>query len=77
MKKAETNVLAIVAFVLSMLGIFTAGILAVPGLILGIMALNQINKGGYRESDRAYAIAAIAVGGFFALILLIALFASL
>ncbi|CAN5294849.1 hypothetical protein BH09ACT6_BH09ACT6_14100 [soil metagenome] len=50
----KTNVLAIVALVLSIIG-FT-----VVGIILGFVGLNQIKKTG--ESGRGLAIAAIVIG---------------
>ena len=56
---APTNVMALIGFILSVSGFFLF-ISAIPGVVLGHIALNQIRDTG--EAGRGMAIAALAVG---------------
>jgi hypothetical protein len=58
----RTNSMAIAALVLSIVGLFCCGpIFSTIGLILGIVAIGQINKNSPPEGGKGLAIAAIAV----------------
>jgi hypothetical protein len=63
----RTNPMAIGSLVASILGVplffacFTGAIAAIAGIVLGIVALNQIKQSG--EQGRSFAIAGIVVGG--------------
>ena len=54
-----TNVMALVGFILSIMGFFTF-VSAIPGVVLGHIALRQIRV--TRESGHGLAVAALAVG---------------
>ncbi|CAB4555790.1 unannotated protein [freshwater metagenome] len=56
---APTNVMALIGFILSVSGFFLF-ISAIPGVVLGHIALKQIRDTG--EAGRGMAIAALAVG---------------
>lgn len=56
---APTNVMALIGFILSVSGFFLF-ISAIPGVVLGHIALKQIRDSG--EAGRGLAIAALAVG---------------
>src|SRR4051794_21207180 len=58
---AQTSGLAIASLVCGILGWCTAGISALAGLILGIMALSKIKNSQGRLSGRGLAIAGICV----------------
>lgn len=58
---APTNKYAISSFLLSLAGLFFAVLTAVPGIILGHIALKQINNNGY-ESGKGFAIAGLVIG---------------
>ncbi len=62
----KTNGLAIGGFVCSLLG--CCGLLAIVGIILSAVALNQINKSGGTQGGKNYAIAGLAIGGVWLLI---------
>lgn len=64
-----TNPLAIVGFVVSIVGV---GWFNWLGVVFGIIALNQIKKSNGAQSGRGLAIAGIVIGGFG--VLLVALF---
>ncbi len=51
------SAMAIVGFVFGILGFESCAILSIPGLILSIIAFNQIKKGGYR--GKSFALAGI------------------
>jgi hypothetical protein len=60
--QSRTNSMAIAALVLSIVGLFCCGpIFSTIGLILGIVAIGQINKNSPPEGGKGLAIAAIAV----------------
>ena len=65
--------MAIVAFVLSIVGISNCAT-AVPGMILGIIELKKINRGESPEKGRGFALAAAIIGavltGLLAIVLL-------
>ena len=56
---APTNVMALIGFILSVAGFFTF-VTAIPGVILGHIALKQIRV--TREAGHGLAVAALAVG---------------
>jgi hypothetical protein len=59
---SRTNSMAIAALVLSILGLLCCGpIFSTIGLILGILAIGQINKNAPQEGGKGLAIAAIAI----------------
>jgi hypothetical protein len=68
----KTNGLAIASLVASLIGIvpFLCGVGSIIGIVLGIVALNQIKQSG--EKGQGLAIAGIAVGGVTFLISIIA-----
>ena len=66
---AKLSGLAITSLVLGVLGFVTLGITALPGVILGIVALVKIQKSQSRLSGSGMAIAGICVSGFALLIL--------
>lgn len=65
---APASGFAISSLVLGILGLVTCGITALPGLILGIVGLNKINKSQGRLSGSGLAIAGICVSGAFLLL---------
>lgn len=59
----ETSGMAIASLVLGISGIFTAGLGAIVGIILGIIALRAIRKSAGGLSGRGLAVAGIVVSG--------------
>ena len=57
----KTNGLAIAAFVLGILSLFSCGITAIPAIILGIIGYVKIEKSGGRLTGRGLAIQAIVI----------------
>jgi len=57
----RTSGMAVASLVLGILGIFSAGLLAIPGLVFGIIALNRINRNRGRLRGQGLAIAGISV----------------
>ena len=74
-EKAKTSGMAIASLVCGILGIFTCGILALVGLILGIVALVKINNSQGRLSGKGMAIGGLIVSGAF--ILMLPIFAAM
>lgn len=66
---ARLSALAVVSLVLGLLGLLTLGLAAIPGLILGIIALVKINKSQGRLEGTGVAIAGTAVSGVVLLLL--------
>ncbi|HOY58965.1 MAG TPA: DUF4190 domain-containing protein [Verrucomicrobiota bacterium] len=66
-KEGKTSRLAIASLVLGMLGILSCGVTALIGLVLGIVALVRINRGGGAQKGQGVAIAGIAVSAAFLL----------
>jgi competence protein ComGC len=66
---AKTSGMAITSLVLGILGLFSCGITALFGLILGIIALVKIRNSQGRLSGNGLAIAGIIVSGIFLLML--------
>jgi Flp pilus assembly pilin Flp len=82
----KTNVLAIVGFCIALAPIIIifipplnclAFLCPLAAIILGIIALTQINKPGNVEGGKGFAIAAIAIGGFLIILLPVLLIAGL
>lgn len=69
MAPAKTSGLAITSLVLGILGLFSCGITALVGLVLGIVALVKIKNSQGRLSGNGLAIAGIAVSALFLLML--------
>jgi prepilin-type processing-associated H-X9-DG protein len=65
----KTSGLAIASLVLGVLGMFTFGLTAIVGLVLGIIALIQISRNQTRLSGLGLAIAGTCVSGFMVLML--------
>jgi hypothetical protein len=65
----QTSLLAVASLVLGVLGLFTFGVTAVVGLILGIVAIVCINKSQGRLSGSGLAIAGMCVSGVMILML--------
>lgn len=65
----RTSALAIASLVLGVLGIFTAGLTALVGLVLGIWALVSISRSRGRLGGTGLAIAGTIVSGLFVLLL--------
>jgi prepilin-type processing-associated H-X9-DG protein len=61
----RTSRLAIASLVLAVLGIFSCGITAVVGLVLGIVSLVQISKSQGRSKGQGLAIAGVIVSMLF------------
>ena len=59
--QVKTSGLAIAAFVLGILSLFTCGLTAIPAIILGVFALMGISQGGGRLTGTAFAVIGIAV----------------
>ncbi len=57
----KTSGLAIAALILGILSLFTCGITAIPAVILGIIALVQIEKSGGRVIGKGFAVVGIVV----------------
>lgn len=70
---AGTNGLAIASLVLGLLGLVLCGITAIPGLILGIIAINQINNSPVRQEGKGLAIAGTVISAIVIVISLIGL----
>jgi prepilin-type processing-associated H-X9-DG protein len=58
---AKTSGMAIAALVLGILGVFCWFLTAIPGLILGIISLNKINRSGGQLGGKGLALAGIIV----------------
>jgi prepilin-type processing-associated H-X9-DG protein len=71
----KTSGLAVTSLVLGILGLFSCGITALVGLVLGIVALVKIKNSQGRLSGNGLAIAGIAVSGLF--LLMLPIFAAL
>jgi len=65
---AAHSALAIASLVLGLLGFCSAGLSALVGLILGIVALVRIRQSEGRLGGQGFAIAGICVSGFFLLL---------
>jgi hypothetical protein len=59
--QVKTSGLAIAAFVLGLLGLFTCGLTLIPAVVLGIIALVAISRSGGRLTGRAFAIIGMVV----------------
>src|SRR6185312_8682605 len=66
---AKTSGLAITSLILGIFGMFTCGLTALVGLILGIVALVKINKSGGTVRGKGLAIAGIILSALFIFIL--------
>jgi hypothetical protein len=64
---APSTALAVTALVLSCAGFVTCGLLSIFGLVLGIVALLRARREPLRFGGEGVAIAAVTVGGVFAL----------
>jgi hypothetical protein len=60
----KTSGLAIAAFVLGILSLFTLGLLALPAIIVGIIALGAISRSGGRLTGTGFAVVGIVVPVF-------------
>ena len=65
----KTSGLAVTSLVLGILGLFSCGVTALVGLVLGIWALVRIKNSQGRLSGSGLAIAGIAVSGVFLLLI--------
>jgi general secretion pathway protein G len=63
--------MAIASLVLGIAGFFTVGITAIPGLVLGIVAIGQIKRSGGRMQGAGLAIAGICISAAMMFLLLI------
>lgn len=72
---AKTSGMAITSLVLGVLGVISCGLTSLVGLVLGIVALKNINRSQGQLSGSGLAIAGICVSGAF--LLLIPILASL
>jgi hypothetical protein len=61
-----TNGFAIASLVCSLAGVLCCAVISPVGVILGVVALNQIKRSG--EEGRSYALAGIIVGAVFTVI---------
>ena len=59
---SQTNTLAIVSLVSSLVGLLVWGIGPIVGVITGHMALNQIKQNPLQESSRGMAMAGLIIG---------------
>ncbi len=66
---AKTSGLAIASLILGILGIFTCGLSAIVGLILGIMAMSRVKKSNGALTGQGLALAGTIVSGVFLLML--------
>ena len=73
--REKTSGLAITSLVLGVLGLFTCGVTALVGLILGIVALVKIKNSQGRLSGNGIAIAGTAVSAIF--LLMVPIFAAM
>ena len=62
---AKTSALAVTSLVLGILGMFTCGITALIGLILGIIAMTRVKNSGGRLGGFGLALAGTIVSGIF------------
>ena len=62
MKPPETSPLAIASLAFSCLGIFSFGLLAVPGIICGMIARRQVSQGRYSGGSLAGAGVIVGAG---------------
>ena len=69
--KTKTSGLAVASLVLGIAALVTLNLTAVPGLILGIFALDKIKKNPEALKGRGLAIAGIVVSSVFCAILLL------
>jgi len=69
----KTSGLAIAAFVLGILSLFSCGLTVLPAIILGIVGIIVIEKSGGRRTGRVFAVLAIIIPVlvFFAMLLLL------
>ncbi|MBI2433033.1 MAG: DUF4190 domain-containing protein [Candidatus Hydrogenedentes bacterium] len=65
----KTSGLAIASLVLGLLGLFTCGLTAIPGLICGILAVVYISRSGGRLTGQGLAIGGLVVSAVFLLVL--------
>ncbi len=72
---AKTSGMAIASLVLGILGLFTCGITALIGLILGIIAIVKVQNSGGKLKGFGLALAGTIVSGFF--LLMIPIFAAM
>ena len=68
--QVKTSGLAIAAFVLGILSLFTLGLTAIPAMILGVIALVAIGQSGGRVTGTAFAVIGIVIPAFSFLFLL-------
>jgi len=66
---ARTSGMAVSSLILGILGVFTCGITALFGLILGAIAMSQIKRSQGRLSGSGMALAGIIVSGIFLLMI--------
>jgi len=66
----KTSALAIWSLVLNGLGLFSYGILSIPGIICSIVALTRIRRSGGQLRGRGLAIADIVISGLGLLLLI-------
>ena len=66
---AKTSGMAIASLVLGILGIFSCGVTALIGVILGAMAMSKIRDSNGRLQGRGLALAGVIVSGFFLLMI--------
>lgn len=62
MNAKQTSPLAIASLAFSCLGALSLGILAIPGIICGLLAKDQIRRGDYSGNSMAMAQAGVLVG---------------
>ena len=60
----------IAAFLLSIVGFLLCTYCGIPGLIMGIISLNKVNKGEIDKSNKGFAIAAIVLGALAILVMI-------
>lgn len=72
---AKTSALAVSSLMLGILGLFTCGITALAGLVLGIVSLTRVNRSVGQLSGKGLAIAGICTSALF--LLMIPVFAAL
>jgi len=68
-RPARTSGLAIAALVLGILGLFTCGVTAVIGVVLGIIALVQISRSKGQLGGEVVAIVGLSLAGMLAVVL--------
>jgi len=72
---AKTSAMAVTSLVLGVLGVFTCGVTALFGLILGIIAMVKVKNSGGRLGGNGIALAGVIVSGIF--LLMIPIYAAL